>query len=196
MFSEGGDEMNWLKDNFVAILLAIANIIQALNAYYKNKVDHEDAKQAEVHRYQENSRKDKIELKKLESQALSEQQKLDFELEKLKINGQYNSSQKYIRAQNIFEQYITETLNTISKDEFPYCFSEDHKKLEGLVMFYCPESINTINNFKLFNISFEDSGSTLSKADYIEEAKFRCQSSVYDHLIKELNQKLEQLENK
>lgn len=188
--------MEWFKDNFVAILLAIVNIIQALNAYHKNKGEIANAKQAETHRHQENSRKDKLELKKLESQTLSEKQKLDFELEKLKVNDQYNNTKTYIRAQNLFEQYISEMLNAINSNEFPYHFPEGHQKLEGLVMFYCPDSIETINNFKLFNVSFEDSETSLSKADYIEEAKFRRRTLVYNQLIKELNQRLEQLENR
>lgn len=185
--------MSWLQNNLILLLSVAVNIIQAWNVHTKNSNDARLSKQTESNREKERERRAKIESKKIEKEAFIQKQKLDFKLEKLKLNSQYGSNQTYLRVQRIFEKYISEMLDALNKDNFPYTFAKDHQSLENLVMFYCPEVITTINNFNMLNTSFEESGTGMSKEEYISEAKSECKYAIYNSLIKSLNKKLFQL---
>ena len=183
--------MKWLQDNWITLSLIITNIVQALATISKNSKEAQNNKTIEQHRHMEKIAENKIKEKQLDIQSTSASNKLKADLDKLKIQNSQKNYENFLfeSERNVFENYVVKTKNAMNSNSFPYNFPPDYAQLQSLIILYCPEASSNVNELDLINIPYEESGTDLSKADYI---KFQSQhfSDIFDEIISQLSNEL------
>lgn len=183
--------MKWIQDNIITLILAVTTFIQAISAWIKNIQDAKNTETAEKNRHEESSLEYHLKEKQLDIQSKNSEKSLKNQLDKLKIQNSQKNYESFLfkSEQGIFEHYVTETRNAITKEDFPFVFPPDYTKLQSLVLLYCPSISEDIRYLDLLNQPFEGSGSNLSKEDFIKNQKEEI-STQFDSIVKKLSHEL------
>lgn len=182
--------MKWIENNLIGLIAVLTTLVQAWSIHQKNIKDAKN-KEAEL----------ALKQKQLDVEATISKQKLEAEVNKFKStnqteldkislsNEQQGYNKTFQRAQEVFEQYITETRNILNTTTLPCTFPKSYYDLESLVLLYCPEAMEDINDFNSFNVPYADAHSDLSQEKYIEHVSTNMKIA-FDDIIHDLSVKI------
>lgn len=187
--------------NLTTISLIALNVIQAIALIVKTIADSKHSKRMDDQSKQQQEHSFTLQKEQMEMQSENEKLKnhielkkaelsKEKELEKVKLsNQQFSYNKSFPRAQQVFEEFATDTRKVLKSQQFPYQFPEDYQSKVSTVMLYCPEVARDLEDFLNYNRPFESSGTALTKEKYDEEMA-EDMEAMFDGIIKKLSDKL------
>lgn len=187
--------------NLTTISLIALNVIQAIALIVKTVTDSKHSKRMDDQSKQQQDHSFTLQKEQMEMQSENEKLKNDIELKKAELskekelekvklsNQQFSYNKSFPRAQQVFEEFATNTRKVLRSQQFPYQFPEGYQDEISMVMLYCPEVTRDLEDLLDCNRSFESSATSLTKEKYDKEM-VESMEAIFDGIVKKLSDKL------